>query len=57
MTWDYFEIGWLTYAGAGVCGFGAALLWTSQAVYTVLNSDIGSAHNGIGIFWILYECR
>lgn len=57
MTWDYFEIGWITYAGAGVSGIGGALLWTAQAVYIVLNSNLGSTHNGIGTFWILYQAR
>ncbi|KAK7580314.1 hypothetical protein V9T40_000943 [Parthenolecanium corni] len=41
----------------GVSGIGGALLWTAQAVYIVLNSNLGSTHNGIGTFWILYQAR
>ncbi|XP_065202913.1 UNC93-like protein MFSD11 isoform X4 [Planococcus citri] len=43
------------YLGAGICGFGGSLLWTGQANYIVLNSEIGKVYSGIGVFWILYQ--
>lgn len=45
------------YLGAAVCGFGGSLLWTGQANYIVLNSEVGKVHSGIGVFWILYQSR
>ncbi|XKL68666.1 hypothetical protein PGB90_006435 [Kerria lacca] len=44
VTFSYFEIGWLTYSSSAITGIGAALLWTAQANYIVLNSEIGDVY-------------
>jgi uncharacterized membrane protein YbhN (UPF0104 family) len=53
----YFESVAFTYAGSALTGFGAALLWTGQANYIVLNSEVGHVYRGISTFWILYQSR
>lgn len=57
MTFSYFEIGWLTYSSSAITGIGAALLWTAQANYIVLNSEIGDVYPSISLFWMFYEIR
>ncbi|XP_065204390.1 UNC93-like protein MFSD11 [Planococcus citri] len=51
----YTELSFWIYLGAALCGFGASVLWTGQANYTVLNSKIGKAYSSIGVFWILFQ--
>ncbi|XP_065205994.1 UNC93-like protein MFSD11 [Planococcus citri] len=43
------------YFSTALTGFGGSVLWTGQATYTVLNSEIGRVYRGIGVFWILYQ--
>ncbi|XP_065206007.1 UNC93-like protein MFSD11 [Planococcus citri] len=43
------------YVSSALGGFGGSVLWTGQATYTVLNSEIGRVYSAIGVFWILYQ--
>ncbi|XP_065206036.1 UNC93-like protein MFSD11 [Planococcus citri] len=51
----YTEQSFWIYLCAAICGFGGSIMWTGQANYIVLNSEIGKVHSGIGVFWILYQ--
>lgn len=57
VTFYLFENNWLTYASGAICGSAAAILWTSQGTYSVLNSENGDVHTTSCIFYIFFHAR
>lgn len=50
----FFHITWLIYLGSILVGIGAALTWTGQGSYLVLNSQQDTLERNMGIFQILF---
>lgn len=44
------------YVASAILGFGAALIWTGQGNYLIINSDKSTMNRNSGIFWALFEC-
>lgn len=52
----YLRKTWLVYGGSVVNGCSAALLWTAQGNYTILNSRPKTITRNTSIFWVLFKC-
>ncbi|XP_046675570.1 UNC93-like protein MFSD11 isoform X1 [Homalodisca vitripennis] len=52
----YLRKTWLVYGGSVVNGLSAALLWTAQGNYTILNSRPKTITRNTSIFWVLFKC-
>ncbi|XP_017298653.2 UNC93-like protein MFSD11 [Diaphorina citri] len=51
----FFSITWLLYVASGLVGSGAALLWTGQSAYLILNSNQTTLETNLGLFFVLYQ--
>ncbi|XP_075214171.1 UNC93-like protein MFSD11 [Lycorma delicatula] len=51
----YIEKPWAIYLGGIIEGGSAALLWTAQGNYIILNSDPDTIIRNSGIFWIFFQ--
>lgn len=51
----FFTITWVLYVASALLGIGAALLWTGQSAYLVLNSTQQTLESNLGLFFILYQ--
>ncbi|CAB3373110.1 Hypothetical predicted protein [Cloeon dipterum] len=47
---------WLLYVASVVVGAGAAVIWTGQGSYLILNSDSQTISRNSGIFWAMLQC-
>lgn len=47
---------WLLYLMSAVIGLGAAVIWTGQGNYLVLNSDSDTIQRNSSIFWAMLQC-
>ncbi|XP_062914791.1 UNC93-like protein MFSD11 isoform X1 [Mobula hypostoma] len=47
---------WSIFTGSILIGFAAAVLWTAQGTFLVLNSDSNTINKDTGIFWALLQC-
>lgn len=47
---------WLLYLMSSIIGIGAAVIWTGQGTYLVLNSDKTTMNRNSGIFWAMLQC-
>ncbi|XP_059473411.1 UNC93-like protein MFSD11 [Neocloeon triangulifer] len=47
---------WLLYVASAVVGAGAAIIWTGQGSYLILNSDSTTISRNSGIFWAMLQC-
>ncbi|KAI5705358.1 hypothetical protein M8J75_014224 [Diaphorina citri] len=50
----FFHITWLIYLGSILVGVGAALVWTGQGSYLILNSHQETLERNLGLFQILF---
>jgi Ion channel regulatory protein UNC-93 len=48
---------WLLYVASAVVGAGAAVIWTGQGSYLILNSDSETISRNSGVFWAMLQCR
>ncbi|XP_041061999.1 UNC93-like protein MFSD11 isoform X2 [Carcharodon carcharias] len=49
MTWSF-------YIASTLIGFAAAVLWTAQGSFLILNSDSTTINRNTGTFWALLQC-
>lgn len=47
---------WSFYLTSVLIGVGAAVLWTAQGNFLVLNSDANTINRNTGLFWALLQC-
>ncbi|KAL0278554.1 UNVERIFIED_CONTAM: hypothetical protein PYX00_000347 [Menopon gallinae] len=47
---------WLLYVVSVLVGVGAALIWTGQGNYLILNSDEKTMSRNAGVFWAMVQC-
>ncbi|XP_051876692.1 UNC93-like protein MFSD11 isoform X2 [Pristis pectinata] len=47
---------WSLYVGSILIGFAAAVLWTAQGTFLILNSDSTTINRNTGTFWALLQC-
>ncbi|XP_006013427.1 UNC93-like protein MFSD11 [Latimeria chalumnae] len=49
-------ITWTFYVASVLIGLAAAVLWTAQGNFLVINSDSSSINKNTGVFWALLQC-
>ncbi|XP_078274614.1 UNC93-like protein MFSD11 [Rhinoraja longicauda] len=47
---------WSLYLTSTLIGFAAAVLWTAQGTFLIMNSDSATINRNTGTFWALLQC-